>query len=240
MFDGQENYDLALTVSPTNFNDVFAAGNLIGSSTDGGATWATSTYANTHVDVHGLTFLNGALYGCTDGGVHRTVDGGNTWTDLSADLEIAQIYNVYGAPQNPALIYVGEQDDGLNQYASGTWTHLLAGDYGQPVVDPIDQNTVYATAHGYYYKTTNAWASETQLSITSTESSAFESPLAISPANHQVLLAGFENVWQTTNAGANWFPISSFGDTAVCSRITLAPSNPANIFVIRNGALWHT
>lgn len=240
MFDGQESYDLALTVSPTNFNVVFAAGNLIGSSTDGGATWQTATYANTHVDVRGVTILNGALYGCTDGGVHRTVDGGNTWTDLSTNLEIAQIYNLYGAPQNPSLIYVGEQDDGLNQYSGGAWSHLLAGDFGQPVVDPTDQNTVYATAHGYYYKTTNSWASQVQLNITSSESAAFESPLVMSPANHQVLFAGFQNVWETTNGGANWFPISSFGDGAVCSKLILAPSNPSYIYVIRNGALWRT
>ncbi len=240
MFDGQESYDLAFAVSPANYNDVFAAGNLIGSSTDGGVTWQTATYENTHVDVHGLTVLNGVLYGCTDGGIHMTVNGGTSWTDLSTNLEIAEIYNVYGAPQNPALIYVGEQDNGLNQYAGGTWSHFLAGDYGQPIVDPLDQNTVYATAHGYYYKTTNSWATESQLNITSSESTGFESPWVISPANDQVLLAGFENVWETTNAGANWFPISSFGDSAVCSTITIAPSNPAFVCVIRDGALWRT
>ena len=240
MFDGQEAYDLALGVSPTNYNYVYVAGNLIGSSTDGGVTWQTATYAGTHVDVHGLTFLNGTLYACTDGGIHETFDSGADWTDLSTNLEIAQIYNVYGAPQNPSLIYVGEQDDGLNQYAGGTWSHLLAGDYGQPVVDPVDDNTVYATAHGYYYKTTNAWATQVQLNITSSENTGFESPLAISPANNQVLYAGFENVWETTNAGTTWFPISNFGDGAICSRIILPPSNPAYVYAIRNGELWQT
>lgn len=240
MFDGQEAYDLALGVSPTNYNDVYVAGNLIGSSTDGGVTWQTATYAGTHVDVHGLTVLNGALYACTDGGIHKTVDGGADWTDLSTNLEIAQIYNVYGAPQNPGLIYVGEQDDGLNQYVGGTWSHLLAGDFGQPVVDPVDQNTVYATAHGYYYKTTNSWATDTQLNITSSENVGFESPLVMSPANNQILYAGFENVWETTNGGANWFPISNFGDGATCSSIILPPSNPAYVYAIRNGTLWRT
>ena len=240
MFDGQENYDLALTVSPTNYNDVFVAGNLIGSSTDGGVTWQTATYAGTHVDVHAVTVLNGALYACTDGGVHMTVNGGSSWTDLSTNLEIAQIYNVCGAPQNPALIYVGEQDDGLNQYSGGTWSHFLAGDFGQPVVDPMDQNTVYATAHGYYYKTTNSWASYDQLTITSSEGTGFEAPLAISPANHLTLYAGFENVWKTTNGGVNWFVISSFADANVCSKIIASPSDPAKIYAIRAGNLWRT
>ncbi len=240
MFDGQEAYDLALGVSPTNYNELYAAGNLIGSSPDGGVTWQTATYAGTHVDVHGVTFLNGTLYACTDGGIHQTTDGGADWTDLSTNLEIAQIYHVYGAPQNPNLIYVGEQDDGLNQYVGGTWSHLLAGDFGQPIVDPVDENTVYATAHGYYYKTTNAWATQVQLNITSSESAGFESPLVISPANNQVLYAGFENVWETTNAGTTWFPISNFGDGAICSSIILSPSNPAYVYAIRNGALWRT
>lgn len=240
MFDGQEGYDLALAVSPTNFNDVFAAGNLIGSSTDGGNTWTTATYGGTHVDVHGLAVLNGALFACTDGGIHRTIDGGVSWQDLSTGLEIAQIYNVGGAPQNPSLIYVGEQDDGLNQYNSGTWSHLLAGDFGQPIVDPTDQNMAYATAHGSYFKTTNSWASYQQLQITSLEGSAFESPLAINPLNSQTLYAGYENVWQTTNGGTSWFPISSFSDGAICTAITLAPTNPAYIYVIRNSTTWRT
>ena len=65
-----------MAVSPTDFNIVFVAANSFGSSADVINNCQTTAYSLTNVDVHGLMFVNGALYGCTDGGVHRT----NSWS----------------------------------------------------------------------------------------------------------------------------------------------------------------
>ena len=49
-----------------------------------------------------------------------------------------------------------------------------------------------------------------------------------------------ENVWETTNGGAAWFAISPFSDGLVCNKITVSVTNPACIYVIREGYLWRT
>jgi len=237
----QQGYDLTLAVSPTDFQNVAAGEYNIGASTDGGATWPTVTHDGTtgiHIDVHKVAFLNGVLFACTDGGIHKTLDGGAHWVDLSPTLQIAQIYKFYGAPQDSSLIYVGEQDNGLDQYSGGTWSRKEGGDFDQPIVDPTDENIVYAMAFGYYYKTTNAWDTYTFLNITSSEGGG--SSLTISPADGKTLFAGYQNVWKTTDGGDTWSPISSFGDQASCSAIILAPSNPSYIYAIRGGEVWRT
>lgn len=243
-FGHQGYYDLTVTVSPTDFNEVYLGAGTIGKSTDGGTTWQSAQAGTqsgyTHVDVHTLTFLNGALFAGTDGGAHKTLDGAANWQDLSASLQIAQINQIGGAQQDSSLIYVGEQDNGLNRFANGSWSRVRAGDYSQPIVDPMDQNTVYAVFNGAFYKTTDGWSSSAQLQITTSESAIRLAPLVISPSDRQTLFAGFQNVWETTNGGGGWFAISSFSDGKKCSSITLAPSNPNNIYVVRSGGLWRT
>lgn len=247
-FGQQGWFDLALAVSPTNFNEIYAGALLIGKSTDGGATWQTTPYDSTHVDVHALTFLNNVLYACTDGGLHATTNAAISWLDLSASLQIAQIYHVGGAQQNPSLIYVGEQDDGLNRYQNGSWDHVTYGDVGQSIVDPFDQNVVYAMRHPKsLLKTTNAWAGSTfgvgftETQITQSENSTWPAPpLVMSPSDRQTLFAGLQNVWKTTNGGDSWSAISSFSDGNVCQAISLAPSNANYIYAIRGGAFWRT
>src|SRR5205085_1043721 len=103
-----------------------------------------TSYTSTHVDVHELTFLNDSLYACTDGGLHVSTNGATSWQDLSATLQIAEIYRLGGAQQNSSLIYVGEQDNGLNRLEDNSWGHLIYGDVGQPIVDPVDETVVYA------------------------------------------------------------------------------------------------
>ena len=243
MGNRQQSYDLTLAVSPTDFNNVVVGEYNIGASTDGGVTWPTVTHDGTpgiHIDIHKVAFLNGALFACTDGGIHKSLDGGSHWTDLSKSLQIAQINKVYGAPQDRSLIYVGEQDNGLERYSGGAWSRQLGGDFGQPIIDPTDGNIVYVLAFGYFYKTTDAWATYPPALLQITSSEGGGSSLAISPTDGKTLFAGYQNVWKTTDGGDTWFPISSFGDGASCSAITLAPSNPSYIYAIRGGAVWRT
>lgn len=180
--------------------------------------------------------------------LHNTADASASWQDLSATLQIAEIYHLGGAQENSSLIYVGEQDDGLNRYQNGSWDHVTYGDVGQVIVDPVDQNVVYAMHNpSSLLKTTNAWAGSiygygfTVTQITSSENSTWPAPpLVMSPSDRQTLFAGFQNVWKTTNGGDSWSAISSFSDGYVCQAISLAPSNPNYIYVIRSGTFWST
>ena len=60
----------------------------------------------TAIDVH-PTNPDIAYVGTADGGLYRTLDGGNTWTPLMDDAQILTIGAVTIDPQNPSVVFVG-------------------------------------------------------------------------------------------------------------------------------------
>ena len=239
-FGQQSWYDTCLAASPSNPVKLYAAGVHISQSLNHGSTWQ-SVGAGTHVDVHDLEFIDGYLYACTDGGVHRTADGGAHWTDLSQSLIIGEIYAISGTEQDAALIYTGEQDNGLNRPDGTQWLNVPLGDCGNSIIDPTSEAIVYATsAYGGFSKTTDGWNSYIELQVTNESCEFVGPPLAIHPTNPGILYAGYQNVWQTSDGGNTWQKISNFGDTNTCSALLVSSSNPAFIYVSRGATLLKT
>jgi len=104
-------YMLALAVSPSDENTVYAGGMDLAKSTNGGASWTTVTDWSgwpssdySHADHRAIEFYPGSssiIYDGNDGGVFKSTDAGATWTDLSAGLAITQFYKM-GASQSDA------------------------------------------------------------------------------------------------------------------------------------------
>jgi hypothetical protein len=161
-------YDLAIRVSPTNPNLVFAGGAALHAtlirSTDGGSTWSEVSGNRTsvnglHVDVHALAFAlpssslpNGALYAGNDGGVWSTADptaGTIAWNNLNSTLAITQFYPGLSAhPSNFAFrSFGGTQDNGTQRFSGNlAWDNTGAcGDGTYTAIDPATPSTVYAT-----------------------------------------------------------------------------------------------
>ena len=241
-------YDLVLAVSPTNANELMGGVVSVFRSTDGGATWFyTSSGPNAdanpivHVDQHCSEYINSAIFACSDGGLHRSPDGGVTWANLSPTLGVGQIYQFGGSKQNPSLIYVGEQDNGFNRYNGTKWEHFNAGDFGRIAVDPTNDQIVYASANFALFKYTSFTANPTQLQVTTTEGKRFEgAPIVINPANTQVVYAGYENVYRSPDGGTTWNNVSNFTDKQNVNVIALAPSDPRTIYVGRSNAFAST
>jgi photosystem II stability/assembly factor-like uncharacterized protein len=126
-------------------------------SKDGGATWTNVTksltengdfvphLSMTHIDQHSFASIPGATYLGNDGGVFRSNDGGTTYTSLSPTLSVVQAYGVSAHPTDPAVLYLGTQDNGLDRRgANGTWRELVTGDYGSIVFDPNNPSRIIA------------------------------------------------------------------------------------------------
>jgi len=244
-FGTQGFFDTTVGVSPSDFNLVYVAGVGITKSIDGGTTWTNVVRGINsglcHVDFHALQFFGGTLYACSDGGLHRTSDGALNWEDLSASLQIGQIYRTGSAAQNPYLSYIGTQDNGLNQYANGQWSHVSGGDFAEVVVDFLDEKVVYAVGNGVLYKSIDGWRTNAPLTISATEFPNSLMPVVMHPTNHLVLYAGLGNVYRSTDAGTTWQRLSNFPDTnTACRRITQAASNPNFIYVTRGTNIWRT
>ena len=100
---GQGWYDLCLSISPTNANDIHSGGVNTWRSTNGGFDWSINTmwYGGTgvpevHADKHYMAYspLTNELFQCNDGGLYKTANGGASWTDRTNGLRITQIYRI--------------------------------------------------------------------------------------------------------------------------------------------------
>jgi photosystem II stability/assembly factor-like uncharacterized protein len=95
--------DLTLIVDPTNDNRIFTGGVNIWKSDDAGVNWGRETYWTrsfapfdpfVHADQQNLYWHNGELYAVNDGGIYKTADLGNSWTDLTKGLATGQFYEI--------------------------------------------------------------------------------------------------------------------------------------------------
>lgn len=232
---GQAWYDLCIVVDPLNVNTLYVGGVNIFKSVNGGQNWAinahwTGTNApDIHADQHTLRTnpLNWRIYSGNDGGVYYTGNGGNNWIDISEGLAIAQIYKIGQSATSEKLVINGYQDNGTAIY-NGEWKTEIGGDGMECIVDPIDTNYMYgALYYGDIRRSSNAgtWFSKIASSIT--ETGEWVTPYILQEGNPSTMIAGFKNVWITTNArgfSVNWTQISN----------NLASTNGQGIRVLEN------
>jgi photosystem II stability/assembly factor-like uncharacterized protein len=136
---------------PTNPNYVYVGAVGALRSADGGATWTTLPV---HVDQRAFAFdpRNPArLWLGNDGGLVYSNDYGATFGSLAELLPIVQFYAVSAHPTDPAVLYGGTQDNGLERRVAGTtaWKKLLGGDFGTVLFDRSDPRRILSQAFGF-------------------------------------------------------------------------------------------
>lgn len=106
-------YCQGLWVSPIDANLICAAGTQLFRSTDGGVTFFLDQDI-VHADVHGYYYnnLNGKLYVACDGGILVSTNNGDTWTNLTNNLQITEYYRISGLKTNVDYLLGGTQDNG--------------------------------------------------------------------------------------------------------------------------------
>lgn len=236
---GQSWYDIALAVSPTNAEEVHAGGINVWKSTDGGTTWDIKTHwyypppvGYVHADIHTLDFFNGVLYCGSDGGLFKSTNGGNDWTDISQGLEIMQFYRFGGTPQNANLLIGGAQDNGTNRYNAGQWTHVIGADGMEAAIDYSNSQIMYgAIQNGGLRRSNDGGQNFTDITGTINDAGAWVTPYVIDPVSPNILYGGFLQLWKTTDRGDNWTQISNFATVANIRSIAVAPSNNQVIYV---------
>ena len=239
---GQAWFDLDIAASPYNADHVYTAGINIWESSNGGDSFAptsdwsapgTSTYV--HGDVHKLLFRDSTLFTTCDGGIFRSDDWGTSWTDLSANLTIHQIYAFAQSPFHEQKLLVGTQDVGSSYYDGQTWTTVTWGDGFNCFFDPLDSLRMYTTAHnGTFFRTTSGIDDFVQIYPNVSEQSAFQTVLTQDPSNPETFYAGFLNVWRSTDGCDSWTQLSFLGNSFPLRRIAVSPSNPQTIYATSN------
>lgn len=239
-----------LAVSPTNPDVVFCGSVNLWKSTTGGRSWEAITHqhglygtAMVHFDHHELVFFPGSdntLYLCNDGGLFKSVDSGETWTDLSNGLVIRQIYRLGLSAQNPDHVIIGSHDNGSDLY-SGEWISAVGGDGMVCLIDPHNPAVIYCSyQNAHMYRSDNAGQSWTNISVEFSGKGAWVTPLVIDPVNPSILYTGIKRVLKSTNRGNTWEDLSHSLSGSELTLIVVAPSNPLCIIASDGNNMFKT
>ena len=257
---GQNGYDLAIAISPTDIDEVHVGGINCWKSLSAGATgsWTITshwredglngggvcsgtnsgtgnTIGYTHADIHTLEYhpTNGALYCGSDGGFYRY--DGSTWADRSAGLQIMQFYDI-DLDVNATVLIGGTQDNGTNSINLSTEVinHDLGADGFNCLVDPTDGTNWFMTMNSALYYTSNSGATFSCLSPGGRIATrAFE----MHPTNNQILYAGVANDFRTSSdGGSSWNDVApTVLTTGMYIAATYGVSNTNRIYTTTQG-----
>jgi photosystem II stability/assembly factor-like uncharacterized protein len=244
-------------------------------STDGGQTWQTFGKEN------GLDFLYvGSLYMHPDDpdillaatghvaddpalnqwmsnrrspmGVYRTIDGGETWTQVVTPRQeaIGQAFSaVEMCPSNPDIVYAGSDSTVYRSEDNGlTWEKVAGGDggwgptgvrAGWPIdmqCDPDDTNRVFANNYsgGNFLSEDGG---RTWVNASTGYSGAQVIHVAVDPFNPaRVFAVGRSGGWYSENGGVTWNGIHNPGEALALAGgevggIAIDPSSPNHILI---------
>ncbi len=146
------------------------------------------------------------IYFGNDGGVFRTTDGGETFSGCNGGYQTTQFYNYFASSYQDSLIAIGGLQDNATAIYWGTdyWRREIGGDGTSAGIDPANDNIMYGT---YQYmslqKSTDLGHNWSYIAPPGYNVS-FVAPFVIAPSNPQILYAGTDLVYKSTNKGTSW------------------------------------
>ena len=201
------DYCIALAVDPSDHTDVFGGMQWINRSLDEGVTW-TSIVDIVHADIHDVAYRNGALWVCCDGGLYKSTDEGNNWTDVTNGMAITEIYRIAGTPLNNNLYFTGCQDNGTMRRNGNTTAFDVAfGNDGMtPMINYENSNTVYVSwQNGSFARSTTGGGNGSFTTLTIPGGNGnWISPSIMDPVNPDTIFVGTSSVYRSYDTGTNW------------------------------------
>ena len=213
---GQGFYDLALDIDPTNPLHFVVGGVNLWESWDGGASWSCTAHwfggdqaDYVHADHHAVTFIPGTSdwISAHDGGVNRL--GGGQNVDLSADLEVAQVYRLAWSEIQPDQLLSGAQDNGINLLQDGVHAQVAGADGFHCIIDPTSpENLIAAEYYGRAHRSTDGgwswapWIMSNGEGVN--EQGDWNTPMAQSPLVAGRIHVAKHRVYWTDDVGTTW------------------------------------
>jgi len=244
---GQGWYDIAIDASPSNANEIIAGGVNSWKSTNGGANWVLNSHwyggggkPYVHADLHYVLYTSGTTcFLGTDGGVSKTSNNGQNWTEINGNMNIAQMYKIGLASNNSSKLITGHQDNGSNLLNGSNWSQVYGGDGMDCFIDWNNNNTLVAsTQNGGFTRSINGGANWSAIVSGLSGNPAWVAPIVQDPLSANTYYCGYQNVFKSTNQGNTWTIISNFNTTL--DEIKVSPLNPNIIFATSTNAIWKT
>ena len=221
------NYYNEIFADPKDVDRVYLIEPILQVTDDGGKTFHRVGERNKHVDNHSVWIdpdeTTHLVIGC-DGGVYESFDGGKTYRFV-ANLPITQYYRVATDDSKPFYrVFGGAQDNfsvggpsrtrNISGITNADWFITSGGDGFGSVVDPVDPNTVYAESQFGNLARFNLKTGDV-MGIQPTEEPGtpgprwgWDSPLFISPFNHNRLYFASNRLFMSNDRGDSWKVIS--------------------------------
>lgn len=244
---GQGWYDLALAISPVNPNLMIAGGVNSWYSTTGGSSWTIANQWSTqlpgvtvvHADKHFQAFQPtrpGMLFECNDGGIYKcsSISGG-VWNDMTNGLGITQFYR-NAVAGSATYVLGGAQDNGTKQLQAGVSSAVSGGDGMNCEIDYTDSNTAYSSVqYGDIYRFSTALGDfKISDNIPGQPTGPWITPYIISPFNHLHLLAGYKEIYFSSDAGDNWYSITptALNSSKNVNRLAMTNAKDSTIYAV--------
>ena len=260
----QGDYDLTICVDPNDSGRIFMGGSAVATndasiyrgqvSASGSSYSMASTFVGTgaHPDVHMLAFAPGdssTVWCCCDGGVFRTTNATGASNFKARNTGLATLSANYLAqhPTQPALMFVGFQDNGTGRYTGEEcWTHVAPGDGGYPVVNWHDPRKVLVYWNGSVNAATDGgqdYGSWFDATPAGADWWIMAQPLVTTPYNPSrpadadvVAYGAGAALFVSTNFGDTWTALPSLPSGLIYS---LALASPTRLFVgATNGRVY--
>jgi len=225
------SYMAWLTADPKDDKTVWAGGQPLRRSTDGGVTFTIVRSSPGGDDYHALWIdpkdTSRMITGADQGAV-VTFNGGESWSSWF-NQPTGQFYRVAVDNGFPYRIYSGQQDSGTVSIASRSdygrisfrdWNPVGGDERDGDVPDPLDANIVYGAGLGGRISRWNATTAQVQNVSPWPVSSYAENPLkveyrydwitplAISAAKPHAMYTAAQMLFRSTDGGQSWQTIS--------------------------------
>lgn len=253
----QSSGDLDMVVHPEDPERIYTAGANIWMSSDRGVTWEIVTHFNgkqgnpkIHVDQHVLTWhpkypMREGLFAGNDGGIYKTLDEGESWSNLTDGLGIGQAYKIGQSATERDLVLAGFQDCGSDGFDGTLWKKKYGDDGTECAVDYTDPDVQYVSRQNGVIFRTLSGGGFSKIAANGvngiTEKGGWVTPFALHPVDPNIMFAGYTNVWRSTNVkvssanSVSWTAISSFSGTKKIDEIAISLSNPDVMYIAGPG-----
>lgn len=215
-------YFANLIVDPTNPDRLFKPDLGLIVSVDGGKSFS-SAQGGAHADDHDVWIdpkNPKHLFTGDDGGLWISLDGGGKWSKVD-NLPVSQFYHVSTNHKDPYEVFGGLQDNsvwvGQSEYPGGItnaqWENLGGGDGFWAFSDPSDPNFAYVESQGGAIlrvdrRTLAHRDIQPQAGYKEKLRFNWNTPIALSPSDPDVLYIGAQFLFRTRDHGQTWERIS--------------------------------
>ena len=256
---GQYNYDVAYAVSPTDAKKVYLGGVNLWNSTNSGLTfvcpskWSQSKDVNyVHADIHDIKIYGSDIWISCDGGIFYSNDAGTTYNKRFKGIAGTDFWGFgigYGAVGHRVMTG-GAYHNGTqvmdNKVYNGDWAVINGGDGAGGEVNPSNDRMIFSDNYGAQKlpgDRTKAVSSITFVKEANNDyTTGKASNIRYSPTNFNTVYLGETNdLWKSTNAGATFTSVKSFGEYV--SDFEISPLDEKVIYVASTGTtrkIWRT